>query len=786
MAGVRGMVLLAVVAGAMIATGCLSLDNATCASGRVCPSGSVCSRTGDACGLPEQVEACANIADDEACAFPGGVGICRQGVCEGFICGNEVVEPGETCDDGNTADGDGCSADCLDEERCGDGIVADDEECDCGDGVVSLPQNCSSPNSLVGGTCNPMDCTLYCGDGQVQSWESCDPGELGPIVNVAPIDCVAYGLEVGMLGCSASCGFDVNRCRRLGWSDTLANVPQSVAITGLWVSPWTIAGPPEPGLMRFDAAAAITTSDGGLAWIAGSTKPPDARPMRAVWGDPGTDIDDVVLFAVGDQGQIFRYHRSTFWAPESSGSTEDLLAVWGVDRDSVMTVGASGTALRFDGSNWSSTTTNSSVTLRGLYGRSATDMIAVGDGGAALHWDGTAWTPSSTGSGSNLRGVWMDSTGLAYAVGDSGTVLRYAAGGWTTVDIGTAIDLTSVWGRSETDLFVGAADGTVFFRGVDGVWTPTFTSSTDPIGALGGSGAFTYAGSSTFRSFTGDAWTSDVMNAGVAMNDVEVSPTGTFFAVGDSGTVLRWNRGQWDDISPPSVVDLQSVWAAADDDVYVVGADSTVLHYDGSWQDISIPTPGIALRGVWADGSGYVIVVGDSMYTRTSTGGWPEVDELGGNLVAVWGSSAQSVHALAGDGTTWTLAGTWEPLPPFFQSVDGDIKAAFTGDRVYVAHTTSTLGGAITSLTDSGDGEAGEVRVPRASPLFRGFRAVAVVSDTKAYFAGADGFLVEATEVGWGRIKTRITGTITGVAATNQFVALVSEDGSLDVLVRAP
>jgi len=29
------------------------------------------------------------------------------------VCGNSLVESGEECDDGNTSDGDGCSADCL-------------------------------------------------------------------------------------------------------------------------------------------------------------------------------------------------------------------------------------------------------------------------------------------------------------------------------------------------------------------------------------------------------------------------------------------------------------------------------------------------------------------------------------------------------------------------------------------------------------------------------------------------------------------------------------------------
>jgi len=34
-------------------------------------------------------------------------------LCPASVCGNGVVEPGEDCDDGNTASGDGCAADCV-------------------------------------------------------------------------------------------------------------------------------------------------------------------------------------------------------------------------------------------------------------------------------------------------------------------------------------------------------------------------------------------------------------------------------------------------------------------------------------------------------------------------------------------------------------------------------------------------------------------------------------------------------------------------------------------------
>ncbi|MCA9680409.1 MAG: DUF4215 domain-containing protein, partial [Myxococcales bacterium] len=70
--------------------------------------------------------------DDIVVSFPG--------------CGDGLLQPGEACDDGNDAAGDGCDAACTVEHgfacagepsacasSCGDGVVASDEGCDDGD-----------------------------------------------------------------------------------------------------------------------------------------------------------------------------------------------------------------------------------------------------------------------------------------------------------------------------------------------------------------------------------------------------------------------------------------------------------------------------------------------------------------------------------------------------------------------------------------------------------------------------------------------------------------------------
>lgn len=60
-----------------------------------------------------------------------------------IFCGNKIIEPGETCDDGNFTNGDGCSATCQSEPIvCGNSKIETGEECD--DGNTANGDGCSS------------------------------------------------------------------------------------------------------------------------------------------------------------------------------------------------------------------------------------------------------------------------------------------------------------------------------------------------------------------------------------------------------------------------------------------------------------------------------------------------------------------------------------------------------------------------------------------------------------------------------------------------------------------
>jgi cysteine-rich repeat protein len=80
--------------------------------------------------------------------------VLSHGACQQAICGDGIVDAGESCDDGNTNDGDGCSSTCQEElSQCGNSIVEGSEQCD--DGNVNDGDECS--NSCAW---NPETCSI--------------------------------------------------------------------------------------------------------------------------------------------------------------------------------------------------------------------------------------------------------------------------------------------------------------------------------------------------------------------------------------------------------------------------------------------------------------------------------------------------------------------------------------------------------------------------------------------------------------------------------------------------
>lgn len=155
----------------------------------------------DRCVLQSQNEACEDLLDGDICLFGSFTGVCNDGTCFDYRCANGVLEGDEVCDDGNVRSGDGCSADCMSNETCGNGIIDSPagEMCDdgnvesgdgcqancalarCGDRILDEDEACDDGNFMDGDGCNAR-CTSdeTCGNGVIDiiADEMCDDGNL--------------------------------------------------------------------------------------------------------------------------------------------------------------------------------------------------------------------------------------------------------------------------------------------------------------------------------------------------------------------------------------------------------------------------------------------------------------------------------------------------------------------------------------------------------------------------------------------------------------------------------
>jgi len=131
----------------------------------------------------------------DTCAVESGWACTGEpSVCTQPVCGNGVVETGEICDDSDTTSGDGCSATCTVESGytctgtpsvctqntvCGNGVVETGEICD--DSDTTSGDGCSATCTVESGyTCTgtPSVCTqnTVCGNGVLDTGEECDNG----------------------------------------------------------------------------------------------------------------------------------------------------------------------------------------------------------------------------------------------------------------------------------------------------------------------------------------------------------------------------------------------------------------------------------------------------------------------------------------------------------------------------------------------------------------------------------------------------------------------------------
>lgn len=287
-----------------------------------------------------------------------------------------------------------------------------------------------------------------------------------------------------------------------------------------------------------------------------------------------------------------------------------------------------------------------------------------------------SWTSSalSSVSATNIASISMLSNAEGWAVGDvvssKFTLLHWLGSSWSLATSPTACsgqNLTGVsavyhqeaWAVGPTTKNNGtcAAGGTrrytvLYWNGTS--WTTLTPSTTIPIPA--------------------DSSTNQNLNA-VHVIDATQSGAGTLgFAVGNSGTILKYNGSSWATSSSPTTQNLFGVYVVSASEAWAVGAAGVIIKWNGTtWSTVTSPTTtqlnnismldsdlsGTANIG-WAVGnSGVAIAYNGTSWSSNNTGSASNLFDVG--LFNV--STGQDVWAVGAAGTIMHYNGSaWSSI----------------------------------------------------------------------------------------------------------------------------
>ena len=175
-------------------------------------------------------------------------------------------------------------------------------------------------------------------------------------------------------------------------------------------------GPGEHVVLRYDASA--------KTWSPSNLRAPNSGCITCK--TPSAAVAASFNYAAGAAGHVERYDAASGgWIMESTGLTDDILALWGDPSGFLVVVGAhGGISARSIAGDWKVQKSPTTHALRAVFGGSPANVFGAGEGGAVVHFDGTTWTLEETGSQVGLKDVWGSAALGLFAAGDLGTILH--------------------------------------------------------------------------------------------------------------------------------------------------------------------------------------------------------------------------------------------------------------------------------------------------------------------------------------------------------------------------
>lgn len=264
------------------------------------------------------------------------------------------------------------------------------------------------------------------GDPEPEGWEvarevDASEGALLAIWGSSPESLRAVGGQISAVG-DAGVGVVLRRGDGDWLPESLpADTPVLNWIHGVDDTVWAVG----------NAGAALRLSDG--SWVREDT--PVDVPLWGVWVVSATEAWAVGgdAFDSATDGIVVHYAAGT-WAqvdlPALDRPMPALFKVWGASASDLHAVGDNGVIVHFDGTDWTQVESGSTEDLISLWGTGPTEIVAVGGrtSGVMSRYDGTRWTTTTLPRTPALNGVWMGAEGDAVLAGERGVVSRLPAG----------------------------------------------------------------------------------------------------------------------------------------------------------------------------------------------------------------------------------------------------------------------------------------------------------------------------------------------------------------------
>ncbi len=261
---------------------------------------------------------------------------------------------------------------------------------------------------------------------------------------------------------------------------------------------------------------------------------------------------------------------------------------------------------------------------------------AVGGGGTILFYDGAGWGRVASPTNAALHAVAFTSADAGWAIGDAGTILRYDGDHWrrsntptTEADALFDIALTDAGGWAVGQRFNSVSQT---FEGLilhlqDGTWSEIPVHDIDPLNAVtlaSPDDGWAVGDAGTILRYDGAEWTVQDTRTNVDLYDVAFAGD-EVWAVSAMGIMLHWSDDNFEIKQVTYNLTLNAIQFAAPDAGWSVGQDGTILRYEGGrWSLAQVDMPFQPdLFALSIDSNGVPWVVGDSGFLGLVTSdGW--------------------------------------------------------------------------------------------------------------------------------------------------------------------